>query len=94
MPPPTVYQRGVTSFNRRFFETKFAGFLRMVPGEAEKDMVISIRSARGGHVGQRIARIQPNELYLQVNKAGVSSEVMIPYAEITEVQVRHKDLSP
>src|SRR5689334_1486077 len=27
----TVYQRGQTSFNRRFFETKFAGFLKVVP---------------------------------------------------------------
>ena len=92
LPPPTVYQRGVTTFNRRFFETKFAGFLRMVPGEAEKDMVIHVKSARGEHAGQRIARIQPNELYLQVTKGGASSEVMIPYTEISEVQVRHKDL--
>src|SRR5262249_46300028 len=44
-PKVTAYQRGQTTFNRRFFETKFAGFLRMVPGEEEKNMVIFIRSA-------------------------------------------------
>src|SRR5205085_948063 len=30
-PPPTVYQRGHTTFNRRFFETKLSGFMRIVP---------------------------------------------------------------
>lgn len=89
--PPTVYQRGHTTFNRRFFETKLAGFLRVVPSDAEKDMVIQMKSARGEYVGNRISRILPNELYLQIIKAGASSEVGIPFAEIIEVTVRHKD---
>ena len=89
-PKVTVYQRGQTTFNRRFFETKFAGFLRMVPGEAEKDMFIHIRSARGEHVGQRLTRILPNELYLQVHKGDATADVIIPFTEIYEVQVRPK----
>src|SRR4029450_13135069 len=64
----TVFQRGQTTFNRRFFETKFAGFLRMVPGDAEGNKVIYVKSARGEHVGSRISRIQPNEICLQVIK--------------------------
>ena len=91
LPPPTIYQRGHITFNRRFFETKLAGFLRVVPSEAEKDMVILIKSARGEYVGQRISRVMPNEIYLQVNKGGGSSDVILPFNEITEVQVRHKD---
>jgi hypothetical protein len=87
----TVYQRGTTMFNRRFFETKLAGFLRMVPGEAERDMVIHVKSARGEHVAQRLSKVLPNELCLQVMKAGASSEVAIPYSEIYEIQIRHKD---
>src|SRR6266700_313438 len=90
-PPPTVYKRGQTTFNRRFFETKLSGFLRIVPSEAEKDLILVIRSARGEHAGQRISRIMPNELCLLVQKGAASSEVIIPYAEIQEVQVRHKD---
>ena len=78
-------------FNRRFFETKLAGFLRMVPGEAERDMVIHVKSARGEHVAQRLSKVLPNELCLQVMKAGASSEVAIPYSEIYEIQIRHKD---
>jgi hypothetical protein len=84
----TRYQRGQTTFNRRFFETKFAGFLRVVPGEEERDKEIYIRSARGEHVGNRVSRIMGNELYLQVNKGGATADVIIPFTEIQEVQVR------
>ena len=84
----TIYQRGQTTFNRRFFETKFAGFLRMVPGDEERNKEIFIRSARGEHVGQRLSRIMANEVYLQVNKGGATADVIIPFADIYEVQVR------
>jgi len=90
-PKTIVYSRGQTTFNRRFFETKFAGFLRMVPGEEERDKVIYIRSARGEHIGSRLSRIQPNEIYLQVNKGGATSDVMIPFVDIMEIQVRQKE---
>ena len=86
----TVYKRGQTTFNRRFFETKFAGFLRMVPGEAEKDMEIYFKSARGEHVGSRLTRILQNEVTLQVAKGDATAEVIIPFVDIYEVQVRPK----
>lgn len=90
-PPPVIYQRGTTMFNRRFFETKMSGFLRMVPSEAEKDMVICVKSARGEFVAQRLSKVLPNELYLHVPKSGASSEVAIPYGEIYEIKIQHKD---
>jgi len=91
LPPPVIYLRGQTTFNRRFFETKLAGFMRVVPSEADKDMIVIIRSARGENVGQRITRVMPNDLSLQINKGGATADVTIPFTEITEVQVRHKD---
>jgi hypothetical protein len=90
-PQVTVYQKGQTTFNRRFFETKFAGFLRMVPGEAEKDKVIYIKSARGEHIGNRFSRIMPNEVHLQIQKGGATSDAIIPFTEIYEIQVRPKE---
>jgi hypothetical protein len=90
-PAPTVYQRGHYTFNRRFFETKLAGFLRLVPADTEKDMVIDVKSARGEYRAQRIARILPNELILLIYKGGSSSEVTLPYTEISQVVIRHKD---
>jgi hypothetical protein len=90
-PEPIVFPRGEFSFNRRFFETKFAGFFRLVPSEAEKDLVLMITAARGKFVGRRIMRITPNELYLQVVTNNASADEMIPFVEIAEVQIRHKD---
>jgi hypothetical protein len=90
-PEPVVFPRGEFSFNRRFFETKFAGFFRLVPSEAEKDLVLMITASRGQFVGRRIIRITPNELYLQVFKNNASADEMIPFGEISEVQIRHKD---
>lgn len=84
----TVYQRGKTSFNRRFFETKFAGFLKVVPGDAEKDKEIYVKSSRGEYVGHRLTRVQANEIILQVQKGEATADVIIPFPEIIEVQVR------
>jgi len=92
LPEPIVFRRGDFSFNRRFFETKLAGFFRLVPSEAERDMVIHIKSGRGDFTGRRITRITPTELYLQVFHDNATADEMIPFVEVMEVQIRHKDL--
>jgi hypothetical protein len=91
LPTTQVFQRGAYTFNRRFFETKFPGFFAIIRRDAEKDMVIVITSARGQYVGQRITRIAANELHLHVQKGPASEEVVIPFTEIQEVQLKHKD---
>ncbi len=93
LPQPIVFRRGDFSFNRRFFETKLAGFFRLVPSEAEKDMVVYIKSGRGDFTGRRIVRITPGELYLQVFHDKATADEMIPFVEILEVQIRHKDFA-
>ncbi|MGP8202069.1 MAG: hypothetical protein ACLQU4_21490 [Limisphaerales bacterium] len=91
LPEPIVFRRGEFSFNRRFFETKLAGFFRLVPGDAERDMVIFIKSGRGDFTGRRITRITASELYLQVFHDNATADEMIPFVEVLEVQIRHKD---
>jgi len=91
LPPTTTFQRGQYTFNRRFFETKFVGFFPVVRRDAEKDMVLVIKSARGEYVGQRISRIAANDLHLLVQRGPASEEVMIPFQEIQQIQLRHKD---
>jgi hypothetical protein len=91
LPQAILYQRGQFVFNRRFFETKLAGFLRVVPGEAEKDMVVFIKSARGEYVAPHLTRITPNEVVMQIRKGDATTDVPIPFQEINEVQIRHKD---
>jgi hypothetical protein len=91
LPTTQVFQRGAFTFNRRFFETKFPGFFAIVRRDADKDMVLVINSARGQFVGQRVTRITANELHLHVQKGPASEEVLIPFTEIQEVQLKHKD---
>ena len=86
-----TFTRGEFTFNRRFFETKFPGFFRLVPSEAEKDLVMVIKAVRGEYVAKRISRISMNEMHLQLQSSNASAEVMIPFVEIQSVQIRHKD---
>ncbi len=91
-PPPTqTFQRGQFTFNRRFFETKFAGFFGVVRRDADKDMLLVIKSARGEYPGQRITRIAANDLHVQIQRGAATEEVMIPFQEIREIQLKHKD---
>jgi hypothetical protein len=91
LPPTTTYQRGQFTFNRRFIETKFPGFFGVVRRDADRDMVLVFKCARGEYVGQRISRIAANDLHLQVQKGQVTDEVMVPFIEIQEIRLKHKD---
>jgi hypothetical protein len=91
LPQTQVFQRGAFMFNRRFFETKFAGFFGVARRESDKDMVMVIKSARGEYQAERISRISANELYAQVRKGPATEEVMIPFTEVQEVRLKHKD---
>ena len=91
LPASTTFQRGQFTFNRRFFETKFPGFFGVVRRDADRDMVLFIKTSRGKFPGQRITRIAANDLHLEVHKGQASEEVMIPFIEIQEIQLKHKD---
>jgi hypothetical protein len=93
LPPAIVFKRGEFSFNRRFFETKLAGFFRLVPSEVDKDMVVFIKSARGDFAGKRIVNINPNELTLQTFKGEATANEVIPFIDVLEVQIRHKNFA-
>jgi hypothetical protein len=84
-----VYKRGEFTFNRRFVETKFSGFFRVVPSEAERDLVMVVRAAKNEYLAKRVSRISMTEMHLQLVRGG--SEVSVPFSEIIEMQVRHKD---
>jgi hypothetical protein len=91
LPQTTSYQRGQFTFNRRFIETKFPGFFGVVRRDADKDMVLVIKAARGEYIGQRISRIAANDLHLQVQHGHATEEVMVPFQEIQEIRLKHKD---
>ena len=91
LPETQVFQRGQFTFNRRFFETKFSGFFGLARHGASKDMVLVIKTPRAQHVAERISRISANEAHFEVVIGAARQEVMVPFGEIQEVQLKHKD---
>jgi hypothetical protein len=90
VPETVTYQRGQFTFNRRFIETKFPGFFGVVRREADRDMILAIKTSRGEFSGQRISRIAANDLHLEIQRGGAVEEVLIPFQEIQQIQVKHK----
>jgi hypothetical protein len=91
IPETVTYQRGQFTFNRRFIETKFPGFFGVVRREADRDMVLDIKTSRGEFIGQRISRIAANDLHLEIQRGGAHEEVLIPFQEIQQIRLKHKD---
>jgi hypothetical protein len=91
LPETVTYQRGQFTFNRRFIETKFPGFFGVVRRDADKDMVLVIKSSRGEYIGQRITRIAANDMHLQIQHGHATEEVLVPFQEIQEIKLKHKD---
>jgi hypothetical protein len=86
---PQVFSRGENTFNRRFFETKFPGFFRVVLGEAERDLVLVFRTPKSEIIAKRISRISSNELHVVL--LSNNSELSLNFSEITTVILKHKD---
>lgn len=82
-----VYNRSNTTFDRRFFETKFTGFFRVVPADAEKDLVLVVKTPKQEIAATRVSRISASEIHLQLQRG---SEASVGFGEITEVSVRPK----
>jgi hypothetical protein len=86
--PGNTFLRGQFTFNRRFFETRMPGFFAVSRPEADKNTTLVFKSARGTYVAQRITRISPNDIHIQVVKGHASEEITIPFVEIQEVHLR------
>lgn len=91
LPQTQVFARGQFTFNRRFIETKFSGFFAITRREAEKDLVLVLKTARGEFIASRITRIAANEMYAEVKKGPATSEITVPFGEIQEIHIKHKD---
>ncbi len=82
-PKAEIYSRGKFTFNKRFFETKFAGFFGMTRNDVNKAKVFIIKSTKGEFVVERITRLTPSDLFIQAE--GVAGETSMHFSEITEV---------
>ena len=91
IPPTKYFKRGEFNINRRFIETKFAGFFRAIPNDEDRDLSLVIKSARGDFAGRRILKITNTDLTFQVPKGEASVDEVIPLNDVFEIQIRHKD---
>lgn len=85
---PRHFKRGETTFNRRFFETQFQNFFRVVASEADRDLVIDVSAGKKSVVATRVSRISATDIHF---KTANGQEVGVPFAEMSEVKLRHKD---
>jgi hypothetical protein len=85
-----IFQRGQFTFNRRFFETKFSGYFAVIRREAEKNMELTVKTGRAQYLVERITRIATNEMHVEVGLSAVKQEVVVPFVEIVEVQLKPK----
>jgi hypothetical protein len=92
VPQTQVFKRGQFTFNRRFVETKFSSFFTAIRRGDDKDLVLLVKSVRGEYVATRISRIAANDMHLEVHKGGASQEVQMPFVEIQEIHLKHKDV--
>jgi hypothetical protein len=88
---PEIFQRGQFMFNRRFFETKFPNFFGTIRREADKNLVLVVKTSRNQIIVQRITRITSNEVHFEVLQGTARQEIMMPFADIQEIQIVHKD---
>jgi len=85
---PKHFRRGETTFNRRFFETQFPSFFKVVASEADKDLILEVTTAAGVTVAHRITRISGTDLAL---KSSDGSETPVEFAQVLEVKLRDKN---
>jgi hypothetical protein len=87
VPEPQVFKRGQFTFNKRFIETKFAGFFGLARREADKDLILVIKTSRSTATATRITRIAANDLHVETSHG----EVQIAFTDIQEITLKHKD---
>lgn len=83
-----VFKKADTEFNRRFFESQFPPFFRVVRSEADKNLILHVKAGRNDYIATRITRISSSEMGLQLQ---IGREVMVKFADVSEVQARPKE---
>ena len=90
VPKPEVFSRGQFTFNKRFFETKFAGFFGIIRRDEDKAKMLVFKTTKGQFNVLRISRISAGEIYVQADRGGGATvEESIHFGEIQEVTLKH-----
>jgi hypothetical protein len=86
VPKDEVFARGKFTFNKRFFETRFADFFGAVRRGEQKYKHMIIKAAKQEIVADRITRVTPSDVYVNAVK-GASGEVGVRFVDLKEVRL-------
>jgi hypothetical protein len=83
---PLIFARGKFTFNKRFVETKFAGFLGEPKGDALK-YSMEVKTSKATYMVDRLMQVSPTEVILETTQPG---QVTVLLADIQEVKLNPK----
>jgi hypothetical protein len=85
-----IFQRGQFTFNRRFIESKFAGFFGETRSSADANTILIVKTANSQLIVERVTRIAASDMHVEVALGETRQEVMVPFADIQEIQLKPK----
>lgn len=85
-----IFKRGQFTFNRRFIESKFAGFLAETRSPADASTTLILKTAGSQMIVERIVSLAASDMQVEVSLGEVRQEVTIPFADIQEIQLKPK----
>jgi hypothetical protein len=85
-PKDELFPRGKFTFNKRFFETRFADFFGSVRRGEKKFNYIVFKTPKATIVADRITRASATEIHVTAVKGG-TGEVSIAFATLQEVRL-------
>ena len=86
-----VFQRGQFTFNRRFIETKFAGFFGATRTAADNNNLFIVKTTNGEFIIERITRVDAADMHVEIMVGENRQVVMLPFADIQEIRLKPKD---
>jgi hypothetical protein len=86
-PEAQVFARGKFTFNKRFIETKFAGFASVEPAGDAKNFTMEVKTLRESFAVERIAQVGAAEVIFETVLRG---QVTVPFGDIQEIKLNPK----
>ena len=84
---PQSWARGDTRFDRSFFQNNFPNYFKTVLGEAERGLVLALKTGKREYIGQRIKRISGSDIHMELLNG---KEQKISFSEIGTIELRPK----
>jgi hypothetical protein len=83
---PQIFARGKFTFNKRFVETKFAGYVGEPKGDALK-FTMQLKTGQGEFTVERIAQVGTTDAIFETAERG---QLTVPFADIQEIKLTPK----